>query len=315
MLSDLTTSQVTPGSYRRFDAALDPSQFNFRAFTPAIPAMEKAMYFVTGRYKIFGEGLQLYGDIMYSKVKQDNGIAGTPFALTSSDNGLPEARNSPFNPAGNFLTSVRYRLQQELGNRESFFDKDYWRYTVGVNGDFNFQDNGFISRFGYDSGYVYSRFDEQRIDSGDVTRSQLRAAIAGTLVPGVFFNPFIGQNAPLIGSAPTYLPNGVPTGMTAPYNNLVTAQAASYIGHSFFNERDWLGDAKMYAHLFPNLWNGGIDLAGGYERRTINQKQLPDPVQACRGSAGLQPTASFSSTARRSTPGPSSSLSRWSLQR
>ena len=29
--------------------------------------MEKAMYFVTGRYKIFGDGLQLYGDLMYSK--------------------------------------------------------------------------------------------------------------------------------------------------------------------------------------------------------------------------------------------------------
>jgi iron complex outermembrane receptor protein len=287
VLSDLTASQVTPGSYRRFENELDPSEFNFRAFTPAIPAMEKAMYYVTGRYKIFGEGFQLYGDIMYSKVKQDNGIAGTTFIPISSDNGLLEARNSPFNPAGNFLTSVRYRLQQELGNRESFFDKDYWRYTVGVNGDFNFHDNGFISRFGYDSGYVYSRFDEQKIDSGDATRSQLRAAIAGTLVPGVFFNPFIGQNAPLIGSAPTYFANGVPTGVMAPYNNLVTAQAASYIGHSFFNERDWLGDMKVNAHLFPNLWNDGIDLAGAYERRMTNQKQLADPVQASGDQLGF----------------------------
>jgi iron complex outermembrane recepter protein len=279
VLNDLTTNNATPGAYRRFDAALDPSQYNFRAFTPAIPAMEKASYFVTGRYKIFGEGLQLYGDITYSKVKQDNGLASTPFALTSFDNGLPEARNSQFNPAGNFLSSVRYRLQQELGNRESFFDKDYWRYTVGVNGDFNFHDNGFISRFGYDSGYVYSRFDEQRIDSGDVTRSQLRAAIAGTLVPGVFFNPFIGQNAPLVGNAPTYSANGVPTGVMAPYNNLVTAQAASYVGHSFFHERDWLGDMKMNAHLFPNLWNGGIDVFFGGEHRQIRTHQVPDATQ------------------------------------
>ena len=49
--------------------------------------MEKAMYFVTGRYKIFGEGLQLYGDIMYSKTKQDNGLAGAPFASSARCNG------------------------------------------------------------------------------------------------------------------------------------------------------------------------------------------------------------------------------------
>ena len=103
VLTNLSNNQVTPGSYRPFEqtagtAGTDPSRFNFRAFTPAIPAMEKAMYFVTGRYKIFGDGLQLYGDIMYSKVKQDNGLAGAPFALSSAVNGLAEARASQFQP-------------------------------------------------------------------------------------------------------------------------------------------------------------------------------------------------------------------------
>src|SRR5439155_16886295 len=168
---DLTTNQVAPASYRRFDAIAghDPDRFNYRAFTPAIPAVEKAMYYVTGRYKIFGEALQLYGDIMYTKSKQDNGLAGTPFAITSVNptgpgSGLTQARASQFNPFGNDLSSVRYRLQQELGNRRSFFDKDNYRYVIGVNGNFNFKDNAFISQFGYDSGFVYERFDELRID-------------------------------------------------------------------------------------------------------------------------------------------------------
>jgi hypothetical protein len=125
ILSNLSNNQVASGSYRRFEqgvgtAGTDPSRFNFRAFTPAIPAMERAMYFVTGRYKIFGDGLQLYGDIMYSKVKQDNGLVGAPFSVSTPANGLTEARNSPFNPFGNDLTSLSYRLQQELGNRRSF---------------------------------------------------------------------------------------------------------------------------------------------------------------------------------------------------
>jgi iron complex outermembrane recepter protein len=311
VLDDLGISQVTPGDYRRFEPlpnanppggtlpgdfqpGTDPSRFNFRAFTPAIPAMEKAMYYITGRYKIFGDGLQLYGDIMYSKVKQDNGLAGAPFTISSTtgiSRGITESRLSPFNPAGNFLTSVRYRLQQDLGDRRSFFDKDYYRYTAGINGDFNFKDNGFISHFGYDSGYVYERFDEQEIDSGDATRSGIIAGISGLDtdgdgVPDTFFNPFIGQNAPLIGNAPTYI-NGVPTGLTAPYNNVVTAQAASYVGHSFFLERDQLYDAKVNMHLFPNLWNGGVDLAVGYEHREVNAKVIADPVQRVGDQLGF----------------------------
>lgn len=284
-------NQVTPGSYRRFDvpAGTDPFRFNFRAFTPAIPAVEKAMYYVTGRYKIFGDGLQLYGDIMYSHTKQDNGLAGSPFAITSTLNGLTEARASVFNPFGNNLGSVRYRLQQEVKNpsgRRSFFDHDYQRYVAGINGDFNIKDNGFISRFGYDSGFVYEHFQEDRIDSGDARRSSLRALIAnGT------FNPFIGQFAPITGTAPTYV-NGVPTGLTAAYDNSIAGVdylqgGATYIGHSLFLERDFLYDAKINAHLFPNLWNGGIDFALGYEHREIQQHSIPDPVQASNDQLGF----------------------------
>jgi iron complex outermembrane receptor protein len=309
VLINLSNNQVTPLSYRPFEqtaatVGTDPSRFNFRAFTPAIPAMEKAMYWVTGRYKIFGDGLQIYGDLMYSKVKQDNGLAGSPFTMTSAANGRDEARASVFNPFGNNLGAVAYRLQNELRNRRSFFDKDYYRYMVGVNGDFTIKDNGFISRFGYDAGYVYERLNYQRIDSGDARRTYLRALIAPNgfanatnPIPAVpvanrgSFNPFIGINAPLVGNAPTYV-NGVPTGLTAPYNNTIAARdwtqgGASYIGHSFFYERDWLADAKINMHLFPNLWNGGIDLAGGTERREINQKQIPDPVQASNDQLGF----------------------------
>src|SRR6476659_5819811 len=110
---------------------------------------------------------------MYTKSKQDNGLAGSPFALNSLTNGLTEARQSQFNPFGNNLSSVSYRTQQELKNRRTFYDRDYYRYVVGVNGDFNFKDNDFISHFGYDSGYIYERLDQQAIDAGDARRSYL----------------------------------------------------------------------------------------------------------------------------------------------
>ena len=307
VLSDLTTSQVTPASYRPFDVpgGTDPARFNFRAYTPAIPAVEKEMYYVTGLYKIFGDGLQVYGDVMYSNTKQDNGLAPAPFTISSSANGRDEARASLFNPFGTRLTQLRYRLVQELSNRRTFFDHDYWRYVAAVKGDFNFKDNGFISHFGYDAGVVYEKFDERRTDSGDATRSAIRRLIAANV-----FNPFIGQNAPPVGLAPEYL-NGVPTGRMIPYNNLVAGQlfsntvtvnhvaaaggpvtpvdeaGAAYVGNSLFRERDWLVDPKINAHLFPNLWNGGVDFALGYEHREVTQHSIPDNVQSGNDQLGF----------------------------
>ena len=344
VLSDLTNNQVTPGSYRRFEPnppgvvpvanppggtlpgdfpiGTDPSRFNFRAFTPAIPAMEKAMYFVTGRYKIFGDGLQLYGDLLYSKVKQDNGLAGAPFAITGPSSGIVEARQSDFNPFGNNLTSVRYRFQNELGDRRTFFDKDYYRYVAGLNGDFNIKDNNFISRFGYDTGFVYERLNYQRVDSGDARRSYIRIAhrsgdrvrcgpeqshsdltpIRALSIRSSVSSPPQAERLRAITTPALQRPTSRTVFRLGPraYDNTLagldwTNGGASYVGHSFFYERDWLADIKVNMHLFPNLWNGGIDVAGGYERRTINQKQIPDPVQASNDQLGFnqQPPLKF----------------------
>ena len=287
VLINLADNAPTRASYRAFDVppGTDPSRFNFRAYTPAIPAVEKAMFFITGRYKIVGDGLQLYGDILYSKTKQDNAISPTPIAFTNTSNGLNDVRSSPFNPfsPSSTLTSLRYRTLQELGLRKSFYDRDSYRYVAGLNGDFNFTDNELISRLGYDTGLVYERLDRLRTDSGDLTLSGIRNQIR----IGVF-DPFIGQFASPVGTAPTYT-NGIQTGVGA-YNNIAGAQAASYIGHSFLYERDWLADIKFNVHLFPKMWNGGIDFAGGYEQRETNSKQIPDPVQASGDTIGFAPS-------------------------
>jgi iron complex outermembrane receptor protein len=309
VLLNLSSNQSGANAYRRFEPnpnnitlmppfglpgdflpGQDPSRFNFRAFSPAIPGMEKSMYMVTGRYKIFGDGLQLYGDIMYSRIRQDNGLAGAPFAVP-----VGAARVNIFNPFGNNLAQVLYRSQQELTNRRSLFDKDYFRYVVGINGDFNFADNGFISRLGYDAGYVYERLNYQRIDSGDLRFSFIQALTSASL-----FNPFIGISAPTSGTAPIYnntnpagaeFQTGVPIGTAAFDNNIIAADwtqgGASYTAHSFFYERDWLADVKVNAHLFPNMYNGGIDVAVGYETRMVNQKQIPDPIQASNDQLGF----------------------------
>jgi iron complex outermembrane receptor protein len=302
VLSDLTTNQVTPASYRPFvGGAPDPAAFNLRAFSPAIPAMEKSMEYISGRYKVFGDGLQIYGDMMYSHYRQDNALAGSPFFFNFFTGGLPEAQASVFNPFGDRLEMVFYRLQQALGNRLTTFDKDWWRWAIGAKGDLDFVGNPFVGRLGYDAGITYERFDDTETDAGDAVRSKIVEQIALGQ-----FNPFIGQNAPLIGVAPTYrtvevgrTPGGepiferVPTGQTAPYNNVLAAQLASYLGHSLYHQKDFVYDATVNARFFPNLWNGGIDVAGGYQGIWEQQHSIPDPVQAAGDQLGLNAAPNF----------------------
>jgi len=313
-LTDLSNAAPGVASYRPFDvpSGTDGNRFNFRAFTPAIPAMEKSMNYVTGRYKIFGDALQVYGDMLYTHERQKNALAGSPF-----NTGGTAARGSPFNPFpiddrefladgvtpnANFgrsiVTNVSYRLQQELGNRVSTFDKDYWRWVVAIKGDLDFAGNDWISHLGYDSGVVYERFEEQEIDSGDATFTGIENQIlAGN------FNPFIGQNAPTSGVAPIFnttnpaapeFLTGVPIGTRA-FDNTQAALAAAYLGHSFFRNKTWTWDVTVNAHLFPNLWNGGIDVAGGYIHTYRQDEQIGDPVQAAGDQLGFGavPNAKF----------------------
>jgi outer membrane receptor protein involved in Fe transport len=274
--------------YRRFFAGNDDTAFNFRIFTPSIPAVEKYQYYVTGRYKIFGEGLQAYGDILYAKNKQANGLAASPFAL-----GAASVNTSPFNPFRTFgpgsaddqLRSVAYRSVRELGTRNSFFDYDFWRYTVGFNGDFNLKDNDFVSNWGYDVGYVYHRTDQLRVDSGDAQFTPLEASLRGEGPDGSFFNPFVGQNGALQGVAPTYV-DGVQTGTLA-YDNTAALVAASYLGRSFFYNKSFLYDVKVYGNLFPGLYQGGIGVTVGYEHREQREHSIPDPVQAAGDQLGF----------------------------
>jgi iron complex outermembrane recepter protein len=298
VLTDLSNANVTPASYRPFEQApgsgsTDPSRFNFRAFTPAIPAIEKSIEYVSGRYKVFDDALVVYGDMLYSHYRQSNALAGSPFAWTTGTPvQLAQAQASIFNPFGDRLDEVRYRLQQELGNRTDVFDKDLWRWVIGAKGDFEFADNAFISHLGYDTGITYERFDNIETDGGDAQSSLLGDQTALNV-----FNPFIGQNAPPIGVAPTYvtLPSGerVPTGATAPYNNVAGAEAAAYLGHSLYHQKDFLADVTLNAHLFPNLWNGGIDVASGYQHWWEQQHSIPDPVQAAGDQLGFDAKPNF----------------------
>ncbi len=118
------------------------------------------------------------------------------------------------------------------------------------------------------------------------------------------FNIFIGQFAPISGTVPIYnnndptapnFQNGVSIG-TASYDNAAAAARASFIAHTRFLDRSYLVDAKFNAHLFPNLYNGGIDIAGGYEHRQLRVETIADPTQAQNDQLGFNGAAASKTT-------------------
>lgn len=287
-LADTSSVPASRAAYRPFNT--DTDRFNFNAFTPTIPAIEKYETYVTGRYKVFGEGLQIYGDMLYSKRKQFNAIAPSPFALFAgpAEEGGDSAELSPFNPFGADLSNVRYRLVNEANLRFSTFDYDYFRYTLGFNGNFTLAGNNFISFLGYDTGVVYERGDFLEVDTGDARRSLIAAeTLAGN------FNPFVGLGSPTSGNAPTYV-NGVPTGTTAPYDNIAAVQRSAFIGRTTGFTQDLVADVKVFGNLFPNLYQGGIGFNLGYEFRHDREKSIPDPVQVGGDQLGFNAAANNS---------------------
>lgn len=281
ILIDSASIPTGPTSYRAYGGSNSDDPYNFRLATPAIPAQEKYSTYVAGSYRLYGKVLEFYADALYSKTKQDNGLSPAPLTFSRA-----EALSSPFNPFGNFaspfaggptpsrnVTAVQYRLQHELGNRTSFYDADYWRYTVGLKGEHVFKNSNLIDYLSYDGGAVYERYDQLRTDGGDALRSVLAAEVAAGN-----FNPFIGLAAPVAGVAPTYNAAGVQNG-TRPYDNAASARLATYQGRSFDEARHFLIDAKIAGNLFPVLPQGGLGFNVGMEFRQSRTQHRPDATQ------------------------------------
>jgi iron complex outermembrane recepter protein len=289
-------------AYRVFNGPDDPQSFNTARYTTSIAAQDEYMVYATAMYKLLGDALQAYGEFSYSLATQDNRIAPAPFTIPrggyrnpalgifngTDANGNPDGsidnsiarqreilRSSPYNPfGGTSLTSLSYRLVQELGNRRVFFDEDSYRYVVGLRGELALKDNPLFAGFAYDTGFVYETWDLSDTDTGDARRGDIyRAILSGQ------FNPFIGLNAPLVGTVPTYS-NGVATGQRQTYDNKTAAQNAAYTGRTPIWQGSYLYDAKIKIKLGPSLYQGGITCDFGYEHRRVASENLdPDPTQ------------------------------------
>ncbi len=290
--------------------------FNFRLYTPAIPAQEKFFGYGAFSYKLFNDNRAiLYGDLMYGDSRQYNGYGPSYLLPLTSDNIGAAVGNSPFNPFGTAnptnpatLNSPGYTTL-EGGNRLATFDSKYYRFEGGLKGEFNFRSD-ILASLNYDVGAVYEEFNLTTGYSGDTRFSAILAqylpfdansqALLATLVSGNAlanalrlnqqfggtFNPFLGLQAPRIGTAPTFV-DGAPTGLTQPYDNVAAIRRALYSANSVSLNQATLVDLRVGGTLLPRLAQGGFAFIVGAEYRTESQGHEAARVMAVNPTTGL----------------------------
>ena len=287
VLVDLADTPDRIEDYRVYNQAADG--FNFRQFTPAIPAQERSGFFLDGEYKLLPQNhLTLFATAIYANTKQFNALSPSLFTLRDE-----VARSSPYNPIKEIRQidpatglQVRDPLTQELvfsqrlnsvsyasieaGNRESTFDSDFYHFIGGLKGEF-------AKDYFWEVGYVFDQNDLVRTDIGDQRLSLLKPAVANGS-----FNPFVGLNAPRQGTL---------NGFT--YDNAAALRAAGYKATSKTETQDQLLDGKIGGRAFTGLPQGGLNFVVGFELRLQELSQNGDPILVAHDGLGFDAGSKF----------------------
>src|SRR6266700_4227369 len=263
--------------------------FNFAALTPAIPPVDREYLYGSLDRKIYGQYLELFGDLKYVRTFWDGALVPasfTPDVFTDATHpfgisleGISVPIQNPFNPftvpdyvspggfdpkhpetkviaappGTGFTTGVHY-AGLEAGLRTDKITTDNFEFTAGLRGNLG-EFGDYFKTWNWESGFRYSEDDRTERIGGNVDSNALRAALLDTN-PATAFNPFgINQNS------------------TAVIDKVfVTTQRlgkASLI----------LEDLKVTGDLCP-LPAGPLSFAVGGEHRAEHEKDQPDPLIA-----------------------------------
>ena len=287
VLIDRANTPDQRDDYRDYIQAEDG--FDFRKFTPAIPAQERSGFFLDGEYKLLPQNhLTFFVTAIYANTKQFNALAPSVFTLRDE-----VARSSPYNPIVEIqqidpangmqaidplsgalvfsqrLNSVSY-ASIEAGNRERTYDSDFYHLIAGLKGEF-------AKDYFWEIGYVFDEQDLVRTDTGDQRFSLLAPAVANGS-----FNPFVGLDAPRQGTL---------NGFT--YDNAAALRAAGYKATSKTETQNQLLDGKIGGRAFTGLPQGGVSFVVGFELRRQELSQNADPILVADDGLGFEADTKF----------------------
>lgn len=251
VLNDGVTAPTSLADYRSLTA---DDRFNFAAYAPAIPEMEKKGMLLLLDHELT-ETLEFFSEAIFSNSVQANGLAPAPWSSSTNPALLSAARKSPHLPfaTASELTWISYR-SMELGNIENEYDKDAYRLLAGLRGDLN-------NDWEWESAYYYTDTETT------VTRSGI--ADQNSLVPLIEngqFNIFANNYASGV------IPSGTLAGQT--YQNQAALEQARTTANIEYKEamRNW--DFHLRGDAFE-LETGMVKFSTGFEIRSEQLSYTP----------------------------------------
>src|SRR6266481_6295672 len=190
-------------------------EFNFAAFTPALPPADRQVYYGSFTRDLCDKYLTVFGDFKVSRSFFDASLAAVPFEpdpfhipgtnVGFSPFGISVPIVNAFNPftvanatIPNFfpdgsglpvVTGVRFRSVNDTGPRSEKFTYYDQLFDVGMRGEMGWIAD-YFKTWNWEAGFRYSRNEGKNISIGEVSQPGLRQALLDT-DPATAFDPFL----------------------------------------------------------------------------------------------------------------------------
>lgn len=272
--------------------------FNFNAYSTAVPDSEKYGGFINLTHRIFGDQMVLAGDLFYQDVRTHYLLAPSatgPFqtpgqttlaipphapgatldGLSDAETGVPVGAFNPFNPFQQIISGFSFARLSDFGNRENDAETKAWFSTIELKGD-----KLFDGHRSYDASFRYSEVDntsggtfvsaarfDRALNAADPIFNPASQQYIGTTIP---YNPFGDFRVPIPSNAPSIAYATIHP-VENDYSNLVVA------------------DFDLRSSELLTLPAGGVSLNLGAQFRRESIEQDPDKFFIAGDIVGTTP--------------------------
>jgi iron complex outermembrane recepter protein len=260
------------GDFKPYDFQTDG--YNFAPDNYLVQPQKVYSAFAQMGYQI-GERIRAESELFYTNRNGDAQLAAQPLSP------LTISATSIYNPFGVAITGAAFR--PTVQPRSFGQDQDTWRFSGGLEGDFDLAERTFY----WDAGYTFARNKQVQVKNGFYFASRINDATGPSFVDGAGVARCGTPTAVIAGCVPLNVMGG-PNGLTQAMLNYVTVAPRN------LQESDQKSyTANITGDLFE-MSGGPLSFAFGIERREESGSDNPDPLTNAGlvlGDNPVQPTA------------------------
>jgi iron complex outermembrane recepter protein len=260
--------------------------FNYQPYNYLVTPQKRFNVFVTGEYRL-GSHARAYVDSFYTKRNSAQTLAPEPLGLKGEGVILSEA--SVYNPFGRDFDAVNRRLL-EFGNRSFVQDVHNFHLATGIDGTTP-DSFGFLRGWFWDIGFTFSQNESTELKTGNLHLPRLQAAVGPS-----FRDP---SGIARCGTADNTIEGCVPLNLLGGAGSITPDQVAglTFSGVQRGNNQLIGTQVNTSGDLFSLFAERPVGLALGYEFRSLQGGQIPDPITVAgetSGNKGLITQGSYS---------------------